>query len=170
MKKSLILILTILGLFSTNLFSQPCGTGILRFNIFTPNGSDLIDFSYEILPVSDELFNKLIIIEKLDDRNSYLYTYDKSGVEISQENAEKIINLNDKDLNGRLNEYLAFSNLKINGKVKDKIEFKTFYSGGIPVILKINAQGKSIYILGNFFGGCGRYASLVWSEKFTKLY
>ena len=69
-------------------------------------------------------------------------------------------------LNNKLKKWLELSNIPSKGKIKSSINFKTFETVYFPMILKITQNNKSIYIIGNYFGGCYRQASLIWSDKY----
>ncbi|HEX9980126.1 MAG TPA: hypothetical protein VGB50_06140 [Flavobacterium sp.] len=112
----------------------------------------------------------ILTMEKQNSLEAYLRLYNNSGAEIAKQTAEEIITKSDEILNVRLNTYLSKSNLQINGIVISKLEFHTLELVDFPVIVRISAGKKAIYIIGNFFGNCSRYSSLVWSEKFTRLF
>lgn len=172
MKKAIIFTIFIILTFPNKLQAQVCGGGILTFTIFTPNGSKSIDFEYEIFPVLEEQLQEKIldVMKKQNSLDGYLRKYNHSGIEISKQNADEIIAIDNENLNIQLNKFLANSGLNKFGKLKNKLEFKTFELVGFPVVLKISAQGKSVYILGNFFGNCDRPSSLIWSDKLTGVY
>jgi len=162
-------------LFSQNLFSQACGEGILIFNIYTLNGIDIEEFDYEILPVSKELlkekfYKKVVSKAYLDDSNYKLFLeVNGSGVIIMESFANEIIKTNDKKLSEDLDERLALSDITQKGKIKSSLLFRTRENNDFPIVIKTSHRGKTIYVLGNFFGGCNREASLVWNNKYGKL-
>ncbi len=175
MKKIIKLILFVGILISQNGFSQACGGGILTLNIYTLNGVEIEEFNYEILPVSEELlkekFYKKVVNEvNLDNQNYYLFqTINMRGCIIMEQYANEIIETSDKKLNEGLRKMLDLSKINQSGKIKSSLSFNTFELITFPIILKISHKEKSIYILGNYFGGCDRDVSLIWNNGSGKL-
>lgn len=172
MKKQIILLFLISLYFSLSGFSQACGGGKLTFNIYTLNGHDIKEFTYEILPVSKELlkekFYKKVVNEvNLGNKNYVLFqAVNTSGVIVKEHFASEII---DKNLNGELKKILDLNKMNQTGSIKSSLSFNTLELGDFPIILKISHNEKTIYVLGNYFGGCDREASLVWNNEFSKL-
>lgn len=162
-------------LISQNGFSQACGGGILTFNIYTLNGVDIEEFNYEIFPVSKELlqekfYSKVVHKVNLDNPNYYFFEkIDQTGGIIMQQYANEIIDTKDDVLNGSLKKMLDLSKINQTGKIKSSLSFNTLELGNFPIILKISHNEKTIYILGNYFGGCNREASLIWDNGNGKL-
>jgi hypothetical protein len=77
-----------------------------------------------------------------------------------------MIDRNNEALNNKLKKWLALSKISSKGKIKSSINFKTFETVFFSMILKITQHKKTIYILGNYFGGCNRQASLIWNDKY----
>lgn len=163
------------SLFSGKGFAQACGGGILTFNIYTLNGEEIDEFDYEIFPVSQELlrenFYKKVVNEvNLDNPSYYLYSsIGKSGIIIMEHSANEIIETKDEKLNEQLQKSLDLSKIPQKGKIKSSLSFFTFELNNFPIILKISNKKKIVYILGNYFGGCNREASLVWNNGYGKL-
>lgn len=168
-------ILFVVILISQNGFSQACGGGILKFNIYTLNGVEVEEFNYEIFPVSKELLNekfysKVMVKENLDNPNHYLFQkINETGGIIMEQYANEIIETKDEELNSSLKKILDLSKINQTGKIKSSLSFKTFELANFPIILKISHKEKTIYILGNYFGGCNREASLIWDNESGKL-
>ncbi|MCD0469917.1 hypothetical protein [Flavobacterium sp. JAS] len=162
-------------LISQNGFSQACGGGILTFNIYTLNGVEIEEFNYEIFPVSKELlkekfYSKVVNKVNLDNPNYNLFReINQTGVIIMQQYANEIINTKDDKLNGSLKKMLDLSKINQTGKIKSSLSFNTLELADFPIILKISHREKTIYILGNYFGGCDREGSLVWDNGSGKL-
>tara|TARA_R110002111_G_scaffold252863_2_gene317941 strand:- start:1919 stop:2449 length:531 start_codon:yes stop_codon:yes gene_type:complete len=175
MKNIITYIFFVLALISQNGFSQACGGGILTFNIYTLNGKEIKNFDYEIFPVSKELLNekfyrKVVNEVSLDDPNYYYFqNVSNSGIIIMEHFANEIIETNDEKLNEWLDKLLILSKISKSGKIKSSLSFSTLELNNFPIILKISLNQKTIYILGNYFGGCDREASLVWNNKYCKL-
>jgi hypothetical protein len=162
-------------LISQNGYSQACGGGKLTFNIYILNGSEIQNFEYEIFPVSKKLlqekFYKKVINEgNLDNPNYNLFqNINNSGIIIMKHFANEIIEANNDKLNESLNKLLHLSNIARSGKIKSSLSFTTLELNNFPIILKISNDKQTIYILGNYFGGCNREASLVWDNEQSKL-
>lgn len=134
--------------------AQACGSGIVTFNIYTLNGEEIEDASYEIFPVPKQL------VEKYKNLNT---GRDSGGGVIGDFKETNLIS-NDS-LNDRLQEYLEHSSITKSGKFKTSLEFQTLEGVYFPIILRVTIKSKTIYIFGNFFGGCDREASLICSSK-----
>lgn len=175
MKKIVKLIFIVGILISQNGFSQACGGGILIFNIYTLNGVEIEDFNYEIFPVSKELlqekfYSKVVDKVNLENPNYNLFReINQTGVIIMQQYANEIIDAKDDKLNDRLKKILDVSKINQTGKIKSSLSFNTLELADFLIILKISHREKNIYILGNYFGGCDREASLVWNNGSGKL-
>lgn len=175
MKNIITYIFFALVLISQNGYSQACGGGILTFNIYTLNGTEIENFEYEIFPISKELlqekFYKKVVNEvNLDNTNYYLFqSINSSGVIIMESYANEIIEANNDELNESLDKMLHLSKITRTGKIKSSLSFTTLELNNFPIILKISNSQKNIYILGNYFGGCNREASLVWNNEYGKL-
>lgn len=83
--------------------------------------------------------------------------------------AKEIIDIYNKELIENLNKMLDLSKIDQIGEIKSSLSFKTAENRNFPIILKISQKEKTIYILGNYFGGCNREASLVWNNEYCKL-
>lgn len=172
MKKMIKWILFFGIIISQNGFSQACGGGILTFNIYTLNGVEIEEFNYEIFPVSKELlqekfYSKVMPKVNPDNPNYYLFQeINQSGGIIMQQYANEIIDTKDDELNDRLKKMLDLSKINQTGKIKSSLSFNTFEVANFPIILKISHKEKTIYILGNYFGGCDREASLIWNNGY----
>ena len=153
LKVTALLILLILQI-STKVIAQVCGGGILNFKIYTLNGSNLKDFDYEIFPISKEFAKKLN------------YQDNWGSGEIMNGITDSMIDRSNEILNNNLKKYLELSKINSKGKIKSFINFKTFETVYFPIILKITQNKKTIYIIGNYFGGCRRQAALIWSDKY----
>jgi len=138
----------------TKSIAQVCGGGIVKFNIYTLNGNAVKDFDYEIFPASDELTKK------------FNYKDNWGCGEIMYGITDSMIDRNNEALNNKLKKWLALSKISSKGKIKSSINFKTFETVYFPMILKITQHNKSIYILGNYFGGCNRQVSLIWTDSY----
>jgi hypothetical protein len=166
------IILISLLFFFQNGFSQECGGGKLLFNIYILNGMEIDEFDYEILPVSKELlqekyYQKVVSKINLDNPNYYLFQkISEVGGIIMEQYANEIIETNNEKLNRELKEMLDLSNINQKGKIKSSLIFNTLELTNFPIILKISHKKKTIYILGNYFGGCNREASLVWNNGY----
>ncbi|MDQ6527726.1 hypothetical protein [Flavobacterium sp. LHD-85] len=175
MKKMIKWILFVVILISQNGFSQACGGGILIFNIYTLNGVEIEEFDYEIFPVSKELlqekfYSKVMVKENLNNPNHYLFQkINETGGIIMEQYANEIIDAKNDELNSSLKKILDLSEINKAGKIKSSLSFKTFELANFPIILKISHKEKTIYILGNYFGGCNREASLIWNNGNGKL-
>lgn len=175
MKKKPLFILILVLYFSINGFSQACGGGRLMFNIYTLNGQEIKEFNYEILPVSKELlkekfYKKVMNEENIDNPNYYLFReINQTGEIIMEQYANEIIETKNEKLNRDLKKMLDLSNITETGKIKSSLSFNTFELTNFPIILKISYKEKTIYILGNYFGGCDREASLIWNNGYGKL-
>ncbi len=154
MKKHILLIFTILNL-SLNAYSQACGGGIFTLNVYTLNGKEVKSVYYEIFPVSKEL------IEKYKNLNAW-----ESGTVIGNFNETNFIS-NDSLVN-RLQEFLEGSSITKSGKFKTSLKFKTIETVYFPIILKVTIKNQTLYIFGNYFGGCNREDSLIWNGKYLR--
>lgn len=175
MKKIITYIFFVSFLISQNGYSQACGGGRLTFNIYTLNGIEIENFDYEIFPVSEELlqekFYKKVVNEvNLDNPNYYFFqNIGNAGMIIMERFANEVIETKDEKLNERLDKMLDLSKINQSGKIKSTLSFFTLELNSFPIILKIEYNKKAIYILGNYFGGCNREASLVWNNGNGKL-
>jgi len=175
MKKMIKWILLVGILISQNGFSQACGGGILTFNIYTLNGVEIEGFNYEIFPVSKELlqekfYSKVVNKVNLNNPNySIFQEINEAGGIIMQQYANEIIDTKNNELNSILKKMLDLSKINQTGNIKSSLSFKTFELANFPIILKISHKEKTIYILGNYFGGCNREASLIWNNGNGKL-
>lgn len=175
MKNIITYIFFVFVLISQNGYSQACGGGKLIFNIYTLNGVEIENFEYEIFPVSKELlqekfYNKVVNTANLDNPNHNLFqNINNFGVIIMENFANEIIETNDDKLNESLDKMLQLSQIAQSGKIKSSLSFTTAEVLDFPIILKISNSQKTIYILGNYFGGCNREASLVWNNGYGKL-
>lgn len=149
MKRQVLLIFSILY-FTVNGLSQECGGGVLTLNIYTKNGEKAKNVSYEIFPVHEELIEKF---NNSDNLNIGRIINNFSEQEISQ----------NEDLDNWLNKFLKNSKISKSGKFVDCLQFRTFENAYFPVIVKISIDGKTVYILGNYFGGCDREANLIYN-------
>jgi hypothetical protein len=155
MKTQTLFLFVIAFIFSLKGYSQACGEGIVTLNIYTINGQKIKDVSYEIFQASKGL------IERHKDFNSY-------------DNGKIITDLSENDTlptdspNGRLNKLLERSLISRSGKLTNNIKFKTKELGYFPIILKVSIKNQTMYILGNFFGGCNREACLIWNGKYMR--
>lgn len=156
MKRQFVFLLIIALFIPLNGNSQECGGGILTLNLYTINGKKIKDVSYEIFPVSKE------IIEKYND------TYNWNRGRIINNFSEKEI-LPNEDLTNQLNKLLERSSISKSGKFTSTLKFKTLELTYFPIIIKINIKSKTIYIMGNYFGGCNREASLIWNGGYFRL-
>ena len=155
MKRHILLIFTILY-FTLNGYSQACGGGIITLNIYTKNGEKAKETFYEIFPLSKEL------IEKYNDTDNW--------------NIGRVINnFSEQDLTqnealeSRLNKFLENSSISKSGKFISNLKFKTYELVYFPVIIKISIENKTVYILGNYFGGCNREANLIYNGYYFRL-
>ncbi|NMH26819.1 hypothetical protein [Flavobacterium silvaticum] len=167
MKKVALFVSLVFLFISGDISAQLCGGGILQFYILTLNGSEPIDFEYELFTASDSLVQKKVydVLDKYSIER-YERAFNETGFEIAKQTAEEISNPQDEKRTIQLDKFIANSGLSRKGKVKELLEFKTYELVGTPVILKISAKGKSIYILGNFFGNCDRISTLLWTDRF----
>lgn len=150
MKKILIYLFFITSI-SQSGNAQECGGGTLTLNIYTKNGEKQKEISYEIFPVSKETF------ENYKARGQYHGIINKfSEQEISQ----------NEDLDNQLSKFLEVSKISKSGKIFDCLKFQTFELVYFPVIIKISIEDKTVYILGNYFGGCGGEANLVFNGNY----
>lgn len=162
-------------LISLNGFAQRCGGGKLTFNIYTLNGKEIDSFDYKIFPVSKELLKekfylKVVSEVNLADKNYELFhSVNESGVIIAEHFVNEIIDTVNKDLKKQLSKWVELSEISQTGKIKSSLFFKTHENANFPIILKIIRNQKTIYILGNYFGGCNREASLIWDNGYGKL-
>jgi len=143
--------------------SQKCGGGLLTFNIYTLNGEEADEFEYEIFPVSKELLKKHKDSMLTINPGYFIdHKVNESGVIFAKAYADRIIDNNDRKLNIKLQGMLDKSGISGKGKIKSTLVFTTVENIMFPVILKITHKGKSVYVLGNYFGRCERSVSLVW--------
>ncbi|RZK14705.1 MAG: hypothetical protein EOO43_15980 [Flavobacterium sp.] len=149
-------LLYILFLLSFNGYSQACGGGILTLTIYTINGDTVKDVSYEVFPASEEF------IERQNFRD-----ISGSGIIITDFSESKNVQA-DKSAD-KFKTLLARSSLFKSGKFTSTLNFKTIETEYFPVVVKITIKDKSIYILGNYFGGCDREAGLFWNGKYIGL-
>jgi hypothetical protein len=149
-----IIVITFLLQIHTKSIAQVCGGGTVKFNIYTLNGKAVKSFDYEIFPASEELTKK------------FNYKDNWGCGEIINGIADSMIDRNDEALNNKLKELLALSKITSKGKIKCSINFKSFETVYFPMIFKITKHNKSVYILGNYFGGCNRQASLIWTDSY----
>ena len=154
MKRHILLIFTILY-FTINGYSQACGSGILTLNIYTINGKKIKEASYEIFQASEEL------TERYKFPDSY-----GSGKMIYDFKENDITKIEDST---KLNKLLERSSIFRKGSFTSTMEFKTTENGYFPIILKISIKDQTIYILGNYFGGCDREACLIWNGTYFRL-
>lgn len=160
---------------SQNGYSQACGGGILSFKIYSLNGTELENFEYEIFPVSKEFFQekfykKVVNEVNLDSPNYSLFqNINSHGIIIMEHTAKELIDLNNEILNESLDKMLHLSKITQSGRIKSSLSFTTIENRNFPIILKISNKNNTIYILGNYFGGCDREASLVWNNEYGKL-
>jgi hypothetical protein len=149
-------ILLILLFFTLDGYSQACGGGILNLNIYTKNGEKAKEITYEIFPISKEL------IEKYNDSDNW--NIGKIIIDFSEKDI-----LNDEKLDNRLDKYLENSSISKSGKFISNLKFKTYELLYFPIIIKISIENKTVYILGNYFGGCNREASLIYNGYYFRL-
>lgn len=152
MKQTVLLCIAILC-FAFNGYTQVCGGGILDFNIFTLNGTEVKYFEYEIFPVSEKLAKDLGEGLHADYKGKIMYGFSETKIDTTN-----------TFLNTEFKSLLAESKITSKGKIKSSLHFKTHETLYFPVILKITHDKKTVYILGNYFGGCNRKASLVWGN------
>jgi hypothetical protein len=155
MKRHILLIFTTLY-FTVNGYSQACGGGTLTLSIYTLNGLNAKKISYEIFPASKE------IVEKYSQNDIWI-----SGKIINGFSENELIA--NENLNNELNKLLQTSKISKAGKITTTLKFKTMELGYFPIILKINIDNKTIYILGNHFGGCNREACVIWNGNYFRL-
>lgn len=156
MKRQFVFLLIIALFISLKGSSQECGGGILTLNLYTINGKKIKDASYEIFPVSKEL------IEKYNDTDNW-----NKGRIINNFSENEI--LPNEDLINKLNTLLERSSISKSGKFTSTLKFKTLELAYFPIIIKINIKNKTIYIMGNYFGGCDRETSLIWNGGYFRL-
>ena len=152
MKRQIILLFILALQFSIKGYSQACGGGILTLNIYTLNGDEIEAASYEIFPVSEQL------IEKYKNLNAW-----ESG-SVVRDFKETVLISNDS-LNTRLQKFLERSSITKSGKFKTSLKFQTTETVYFPIILRVTIKSQTLYIFGNYFGGCDREASLIWNGK-----
>jgi hypothetical protein len=155
MKRYFSLTFTILY-FTINGYSQECGGGIVTLNIYTKNGEKTKEASYVIFPLSKEL------IEKYNDSDNW--NIGRIIINFSEQDLP-----HDEDLESRLNKFLKNSSISKSGKFVSNLKFKTYELVYFPVIIKIRIENKTVYILGNYFGGCNREANLIYNGHYFKL-
>ena len=155
MKRHILLIFTILY-FTINGYSQACGGGIITLNIYTKNGEKAKETSYEIFPVSKEL------IEKYNDSDNWHIG------RIINNFSEQDLTQNE-DLESRLHKFLENSSITKSGKFISNLKFKTYELVYFPIIIKISIENKTVYILGNYFGGCNRETNINFNGNYLIL-
>lgn len=164
--KKIVIYLFFITLISQSGNAQECGGGTLTLNIYTKNGSTVEYFDYEILPVSEKLLRENFLAkiagseeaQNIMENNIY-----QKGITITEDFSREIIEAG-SELSTDLKQMIS-SDLK-TGKVKSYLKFKTLELRKKLVLLKIKLKGKTIYVVGNFFGGCDREVSLIWNNKF----
>jgi len=175
MKNFITYIFFFLAFISENGYSQACGGGKLNFDIFTINGQEIENFEYEIFPVSEEnlkekFLKKVLNESNLDDpKNYFLTNINNTGIIINEQHANEIITTIDEKLNESFKKLLANSKISSKGEIKSSLTFNTFENINLPIILKVTHKKRTVYILGNYFGGCNRNASLIWNKYYSKL-
>lgn len=152
MKTRIIYTLLITLIFCSG-YSQACGGGILTLNIYTINGKKIKGASYEIFQASEEVIK----------RYNFGYYDSKSVNDFTQNDITK----NENSI--KLNKLLERSSISRKGNFTSALEFKTTENGYFPIILKICIKDQTVYILGNYFGGCDREACLIWNGKYIRL-
>lgn len=165
MKKILIYLFFITSI-SQSGNAQECGGGTLTLNIYTINGSNVEYFDYEILPVSEKLLRENFLTKirgSVEAQNNMEIDIYQKGIIIKEEFSREIIEKNN-EINTDLKKMMS-SDLK-NGKIKSYLKFKTLELERKLVLLKVKLKDKTIYIVGNFFGGCDRELSLIWDNRF----
>ena len=145
MKRQTLFLFITLFYFSINGYSQACGGGILTLNFYTKNGQKVKNVSFEIFPISKELNEK----------------YKKRSSSIIEDFSEKDI-IQSEDLTNELNIFLKVSSMSKSGKFTNSLKFQQAELTYFPIILKISVKTKTIYIYGNYFGGCGGETYLLW--------
>lgn len=155
MKRRIALLISIV-LVTTVGYSQVCGSGVMTLNLYTKNGSIDKKAVYEIFPLSKELINKF---KDTDNWNIGRIVTDFSEEEITL----------DKDLASHLDTLLVYSSISKSGTFISTLQFKTRELAYFPIIIKISVENKKVYILGNYFGGCDREASLIFNGHYFKL-
>lgn len=173
--KSIIILLLLLFQVLTEATAQLCGGGILTFNIYTLNGSSIKEFEYEIFPVAKqslENYFQTMREQKVDVDYRLMPNMRETGIIITENTASEIIDTKNDTLNNALIKLLerkriGYGALPSKGKMKNSLQFQTLELGVFPVVLKITAKGKTVYIVGNYFGGCNRETSLIWDNKYT---
>lgn len=152
MKRQIIFLFLLALQFSIKGYSQACGGGILTLNIYTLNGEKIKGASYEIFPVSK------LLIEKYKNLNAW-----ESGSVIGDFKETNFIS-NDS-LTNRLQKFLERSSIAKSGKFKTNLKFKTIETVYFPIIIRVTIKNQTVYVFGNYFGGCNREARLLWNGK-----
>lgn len=143
-RQTLFLFITVLY-FSINGYSQACGGGIETLNFYNKNGEKEKNTSYEIFPILKELNEK----------------YKKRNCGINKDFSEKE-NIQNEDETNELNIFLKVSSISKSGKFTTSLKFQQAKLLHFVIILKISVEIKTIFIYGNYFGGCGRETYLLW--------
>lgn len=154
--KSRHLFLFLIFLTFWNASSQACGGGILTLNIYTINGEKKESASYEIFPLPKEM------------RENYNYP-GLWGIGCPTNDFWKNDIPQDAELTDPFNKILKESLIPKSGKFSSTLKFKTRETRFFPIIIRIVIKNQTMYIVGNYFGGCDREVCLLWDGKFINL-
>ena len=141
----ILIVLVSIFFVNSKIYAQACGGGIYRIEIYVLNGTKEIDICYEIFPIKDNY-------------SSIIPDYQIRSQMIEEKYALKIMNIDTQQ-----------NDLPFYAKPKGKVEngiitFNTLENYYKKYLLKLYSDNESIYILGNFFGGCGNIKRILWKQ------
>ena len=146
-----ILFTLILSLSAQLISAQFCGGAWCYVKIYTINGVQKTQFTYEVLPLSNE------IKEAFKDEH-----LDRVYAEwVLRPELAKTLNLNDT-LDEKFNSVVEYGKLPRKGLVLPEMRFRTTELLHHMVVLRISDGKHSACLLGNIYGGCGNTLNLLW--------
>jgi hypothetical protein len=150
------LLLILFFLISSNIFAQACGGGIFTINFYVPNGTEVRKFHYEIFPVTKEFITQ-----------HYSRDYNNNGGilwDLMESELEAV------DPDEKFEAVLKRAKTKKTGTFKSKLQFHTLETQDYPVVIKITSETDTLFLFGNFFGGCDNTSGVIWQGTNRYIY
>lgn len=160
MKKSLLFfsVLSLISLLNKNTFSQGCGGGTYRLDIYTINGTEKLNVSYELFPINEYLLDSALQGPYLKILKSKIHL----GMIVDSTFARQI---SDNNLLDELERRLLSTNNLIRGNaINSGIKFNTSEGIYFLCMLKLSSDEMTVYVIGNFIGGCGTNSAILWNK------
>lgn len=139
-------------------FGQACGQSTCEISIFTLNGSEKLDFEYEIIPVNEAQLDTLFYRHGGTEIHHRIYM----GMRVTPQQANLLVPVSDEEKK-RFSEMKNHTKNKTKGKVKDsKVVFNTLELLSDVFLLKVTSGDTTFYAVGAFWGGCDKTLSVLW--------